>query len=93
MFVREQAEKELRELNATLENRVLEATGDLERRNEELARSIASLETFNRLAVGREERIIELKEKVNALSRELGRSEPYDLSEILGASRGDHGAS
>lgn len=39
-----------------------------------------SLEEFNRLAVGREMRIIELKKQVNTLSTELGRPQPYDLS-------------
>lgn len=37
---------------------------------------------FNRLMVGRENRIIELKKQVNSLSRELGRRPPYDLSGI-----------
>lgn len=37
----------------------------------------AELEQFNRLATGRELRMIELKQEVNALCRALGRDEPY----------------
>jgi ligand-binding sensor protein len=40
---------------------------------EELAR-------FNKLVVGREQRVIELKRKVNELSQKLGQKAPYDLS-------------
>lgn len=45
---------------------------ELRRRNEELER-------FDRAAVGREQRMIDLKREVNALARELGRAPPYDL--------------
>lgn len=37
------------------------------------------LEQFNRMATGRELRMIELKNEVNALCRELGREEPYGM--------------
>lgn len=37
----------------------------------------ADIERFNRLAQGREQRILELKGEVNTLARELGRSPPY----------------
>ncbi|MBI3252737.1 MAG: HAMP domain-containing protein [Candidatus Omnitrophica bacterium] len=46
----------------------------------ELARSVKDLERFNQAAVGRENRMIELKRLVNELSKELGRKPPYDLS-------------
>lgn len=49
-----------------------QAEDNLRRRTEELER-------FNRLAVGRELRIVELKREVNALSKLLGRPEPYAL--------------
>ena len=39
---------------------------------------VQELERFNRLAVGRELRMIELKRQVNALAQELGRPAPYD---------------
>lgn len=50
------------------------------RQKEELSRSNAELERFRKAAVGREERIIELKEKINTLSRQLGEDPPHDLS-------------
>jgi HAMP domain-containing protein len=40
----------------------------------------AKLEQFNRLAVGREHRMIELKRQINELAAELGRSPLHDLS-------------
>ncbi len=50
------------------------------RAEEELAQRVQELETFNRLAVGREQRMIELKRQVNQLSEQLGKEPPYDLS-------------
>jgi len=47
-----------------------------------LKKYVKELEQFNSLTVGREQRMIKLKEKVNALSKELGRDAPYDLSFI-----------
>ena len=44
----------------------------LQERNEELER-------FNKLATGRELRMIELKREVNALGAELGKPPPYPL--------------
>ena len=52
----------------------------LRRQNEELDR-------FNRAAVGRELDVIELKRRVNALARELGREPPYPLAFLDGAGR------
>ena len=48
------------------------AEEDLKRRNDELER-------FNRTMTGREARMIELKQQVNELSRQLGKSSPYSL--------------
>lgn len=45
-----------------------------------LRKSNSELESFNRIAVGREKRMIELKQRINMLSRSLGKEEPYDLS-------------
>ncbi len=46
---------------------------------DQLERKNSDLERFNRLAVGREKRMIELKVKINELCRELGKPEPYGL--------------
>lgn len=46
----------------------------------ELECSNADLARFNRLAVGRELRMIELKRQVNDLSEQLGKEPPYDVS-------------
>jgi len=58
--------------------------GELVQRNEELER-------FNQLMVGREMVMIELKQRVNELSRELGRAPPFSLGflDTLEPGRGD----
>jgi CheY-like chemotaxis protein len=50
------------------------------RAEEALAQRVEELERFNRLAVGRELRMIELKRQVNELSEQLRKEPPYDLS-------------
>ena len=45
---------------------------------EKLEATMAELKSFNDLAVGRELRMIALKEEVNELLIELGRSEKYE---------------
>ncbi len=45
----------------------------------ELAQRMTELERFNRLAVGREKRMIELKRKVNQLLSELGRKPEFQM--------------
>jgi two-component system sensor histidine kinase/response regulator len=59
------------------EAELLRQTGEIRQRNEELER-------FNRATVGRELDMIELKQRVNALSRELGREPPYPLAFLDG---------
>lgn len=79
-----------RELLETIKTPVHMQTGELlgilgigrnisERKKSEelLRRHNAELEQFNKLATGRELRMIELKQEINALCRELGRKEPY----------------
>lgn len=49
-----------------------------QRRNqEELQQRMAELERFNRLTMGREERMIQLKREINALLQALGREKKY----------------
>jgi PAS domain S-box-containing protein len=95
---RVRAEEELRQHRDHLEELVEQRTAELMRTNEELEREIAErkraeaelarrveeLERFNRLAVGRELRMIELKRRVNELSEQLGQAAPYDLSILEG---------
>lgn len=44
-----------------------------------LTETVRELEIFNKMAVGRELRMVELKAKINSLSAELGKEAPYDL--------------
>jgi PAS domain S-box-containing protein len=62
-----------RQLNEILENRVAERTAELLQANEELTR-------FNRAAVNRELRMIELKKQVNQLCLQAGQVPPYTLA-------------
>jgi len=57
---------------------------------EELKRSLAELEQFNRLAVGRELRMIELKREINEMAQRAGLDPPYDVSFAETAER-EHG--
>jgi PAS domain S-box-containing protein len=62
---RKHAEEEKSRLNAELEQRVKQRTAELEQRN-------AELDKMNKLFVGRELRIVELKERIRELERNSG---------------------
>ena len=62
------------------EQELAQYTSQLEQNNQQLT-------AFNRIAVGRENKMIELKQQVNALSIQLGKTPPYDLSFL--ESKGD----
>ena len=57
----------------------------------ELAGRNAELERFNRASVGRELDMIELKQQVNGLSRELGREPPYPLAFLEDSAKAGRG--
>jgi PAS domain S-box-containing protein len=63
------AEEALRTLNAELEDRVKERTAELAAKN-------ADLEKMNKLFVGRELRMVELKERIRELEERLGEQLP-----------------
>jgi PAS domain S-box-containing protein len=52
---------------------------DRKQAEEEIKTKVAELERFNRLSVGREMRLIELKQKINALSAQLNLPQPYAM--------------
>ena len=52
---------------------------EAQRQTQQIEEKTRELEMFHDVAVGREEAMIELKKQVNALSRELGRAEPYTV--------------
>lgn len=55
------------------------------RAEEAVMRSHAELRRFNHMAVGRELRMLELKQQVNALAAELGRPPPYRVNFVADA--------
>ena len=59
----------------TIEGSLVDIT-ERKRAERELAQRVAELQRFNRLSVGRELRIIDLKRQVNQSSHELGREPP-----------------
>lgn len=50
---------------------------EVERRTQQLTEKIEEMSRFNRMATGRERRIIELKRQINSLLTELGREPKY----------------
>jgi PAS domain S-box-containing protein len=62
---RKRAEEDLLKLNEELEHRVQDRTTELERKNRELER-------MNKLFVGRELRMVELKERIMSLEKKTG---------------------
>lgn len=85
------AEAALQQLNKVLEQRVDERTAALRQANEQLHMEIeerkrietalsqdkTELTRLNNLMLGREERILELKQEINAILQELGRPARY----------------
>ena len=65
------------------EDEIKEARDKAEAISRELAAKMGELELFNRLAVGREMTMIELKRKINGLCEKYGEKPPYDLSAVV----------
>lgn len=66
------------ELNAQLQQDFIE----LKEREAELEDAIHDLERFNNVAVGRENRIIELKAEVNTLLEQMNRQKRYNIDHV-----------
>ena len=58
---------------------------EVARRTAELTQKMAEMTRFNRMAIGRERRVIELKRLVNTLLDELGRKPRFKSPEMLDA--------
>ena len=77
---RKEAEAELTEANEYLRL----GQEQLKANEKRLKESLEELERFNNLTVGREQRMIELKQQVNELLGELGREEQYqNISDMM----------
>ena len=48
---------------------------------EDLKRNLGELERFNKLAIGRELKMIQLKQEINELLIQLGQAEKYEIVE------------
>jgi len=82
----QQRDAQLLEINVNLEEMIKERTAKLTSANQRMMQ-------FNRLAVSRELKMIELKNEINRLLAELGREKKYkDKAEIaeIAAARGNH---
>ncbi|MBF0612446.1 MAG: hypothetical protein HQL55_15085 [Magnetococcales bacterium] len=77
----ERARQELAQYQVGLERLVEERTVELRAAEERNRLRMEELEKFTRVAVGRELRMITLKEEINQLSRLLGRQPPYKIVE------------
>lgn len=75
--LRRQYENQLRTHSVDLENLVKERTKELEKSNRKLKKHTEELETFNKVMLDRELRIIGLKKEVNTLCNEFGQEIKY----------------
>lgn len=66
-----------KEIEAELGRQKMHLEEIVEERTRDLLGRTSELERFNRTMIGREKRIINLKQQINKLSEELGRKAPY----------------
>jgi methyl-accepting chemotaxis protein len=86
----QQRDSSLIDARDQLESRVKERTAELSEAKDKVQIHANQLERFNRLAVGRELRMSELKSEINGLLGELGREGKYrDRAEISGSPQQD----
>lgn len=69
---RKRPKEEIVDHQGRLEDIIKERTANLQKEIEQLRKRIKELESFNRTMVGREMRIIEMKNEVNELCKKLG---------------------
>ncbi len=67
----EKVEEELKKVNEQLESDVKRRTAELKKTNEQLQRTVEDLEKWEKLTVGREIRMTELKKEVSELKGKL----------------------
>lgn len=86
----EEKTRELKDSNVSLERSIKERTKELENakvsleaqvqsRTKELEEKLKEVEIFNKVTMGREERVIELKKEVNEFAKKAGVAPPYEL--------------
>ena len=80
------------DLSCTMTERAQKATEAAEHARKTLELRVKELNDFNRLAVGRELRIVELKEEINGLARVAGIDPPHDLTFLSEDPRGGSGS-
>jgi hypothetical protein len=65
--------EELQELNENLEKEVEERTGELQKKKEELEEKIIELKEFSNIFVNRENKMVELKNKIKILEEKINK--------------------
>lgn len=77
----ERMRSSLQELTATLEQKVVERTREMEASKQEVERRVSELDRLNALMVGRELRMIELKDRLTG-ARESGGDDEADNTDV-----------
>ncbi|MHC4493703.1 MAG: PAS domain-containing protein, partial [Planctomycetota bacterium] len=75
--------------NVTSAIELLEDVTEVKHAESRLMETLSDLERFNRLAVGREMRMVELKREVNEMAGKAGLPLPYEIREVEPIETGD----